>query len=266
MNTSVTAVLYTSKTLKNGEHPLMLRLTKDRKLKYISLHLSLDAKYWDTSKCKPKRNCPDREKIMHLIELKSKEIQEQVIDFKTNDKDYTLHTLINKASKATVKQTVGTYLDSYIVTLTAENRIGNAKTFKELRTSLTNFCKSLDFYFLDIDTDWLKRYAQWMRTVKQYSDNTMGIRFRSLRALYNSAVSDNLVRKANYPFDDFKVSQFNEQTAKRSITKEHIKRLIEFDVRELCEYKYPTPFLQLAKPKRKYCFNIYIWNIFIRAL
>ncbi|MDR0510090.1 MAG: site-specific integrase, partial [Rikenellaceae bacterium] len=247
MNTSVTAVLYTSKTLSNGQHPLMLRLSKNRKLKYISLHLSLDAKFWDTAKGKPKRNCPDRDKIIHLIELKTKEIQEQIIDFKTNDKDYTLHTLIKKASKPAVRQTVADYLDSYIDRLATENRIGNAKTFKELRTSLLNFCKSLDFYFLDIDTDFLKRYAQWMRTVKSYSDNTMGIRLRSLRALYNSAVSDNLVRKANYPFDDFKVSQFKEQTAKRSIGKEHIKQLIDFEPSRLQEYQYSTPFLTLAK-------------------
>ena len=44
MNTTIESVLYTSKTLSNGEHPLMLRLTKDRKRKYISLHLSLDSK------------------------------------------------------------------------------------------------------------------------------------------------------------------------------------------------------------------------------
>ncbi len=41
MNTSVSAVLYTSKKLSNGKHPLMIRLTKNRKLKYISLHVSL---------------------------------------------------------------------------------------------------------------------------------------------------------------------------------------------------------------------------------
>lgn len=39
MNTTLTTVLYTSKTLSDGTHPLMLRLTKNRKIKYISLHL-----------------------------------------------------------------------------------------------------------------------------------------------------------------------------------------------------------------------------------
>jgi hypothetical protein len=125
MNTTIDSVLYTSKTLSNGEHPLMLRLTKNRKRKYISLHLSLPPNHWDFNKNKPKRNCPNGEQIMQLIEKKTKELQEQVIDFKTSDKDYTLHTLVNKATKTVTRQTVGNYLDVYIDRLTAENRIGN---------------------------------------------------------------------------------------------------------------------------------------------
>ena len=54
MNTTIESVLYRSKTLSNGEHPLMLRLTKNRKLKYISLHISLNADYRDFNKNKPK--------------------------------------------------------------------------------------------------------------------------------------------------------------------------------------------------------------------
>lgn len=69
MNTTLTTVLYTSKTLSDGTHPLMLRLTKNRRIKYISLHISLDAKFWDFDKSRPKRNCPDKERIN--IEYKS---------------------------------------------------------------------------------------------------------------------------------------------------------------------------------------------------
>ena len=70
MNTNIEAVLYTSKTLSNGQHPLMLRLTKNRKRKYISLHISLPAEHWDYEKCKPKRNCPNREQVEKLIRHK----------------------------------------------------------------------------------------------------------------------------------------------------------------------------------------------------
>ena len=245
MNTTIEAVLYTSKTLSNGQHPIMLRLTKDRKRKYISLHISLAPQYWDAEKCKPRRNCPDKERIEALIQQKTQEFQGQVMDFKTNDKEYTLNTLVEKVSRKVVRQTVGDYLNDYIDRLLAEKRVGNAKTFQELRTSLTKFCCSLDFYFIDIDTEWLKRYEQWLRVEKHYSDNSIGIRFRSLRALYNSAITDGLIKKTNYPFDTFKVSRFKEATAKRSLTKEDIRRIMDCEVQTLT--KYPKPFLQLAK-------------------
>ena len=245
MNTTLTTVLYTSKTLSDGTHPLMLRLTKNRRIKYISLHISLDAKFWDFDKSRPKRNCPDKERINTLIETKTKELQEQILDFKTSDKEYTLNTLLEKASRKVVRQTVGEYLNDYIDRLLAANRVGNAKTFQELRTSLTKFCRSLDFYFIDIDAEWLKRYEQWLRVERHYSDNSIGIRFRSLRVLYNSAITDGLIKKTDYPFDTFKVSRFKEATAKRSLTKEDIRRIMDCEVRTLT--KYPKPFLQLAK-------------------
>ena len=245
MNTTIEAVLYTSKTLSNGQHPIMLRLTKNRKRKYISLHISLAPQYWDAEKCKPRRNCPDKERIEALIQQKTQELQSQVMDFKTSDKEYTLNTLVEKASRKVVRRTVGDYLNGYIDRLLAANRVGNAKTFQELRTSLTKFCRSLDFYFIDIDAEWLKRYEQWLRVERHYSDNSIGIRFRSLRVLYNSAITDGLIKKTDYPFDTFKVSRFKEATAKRSLTKEDIRRIMDCEVRTLT--KYPKPFLQLAK-------------------
>ena len=46
-NTSIKVILYTSKTLKNGEHPIMLRVIKNRKSKYISVGHSCDLRLWD---------------------------------------------------------------------------------------------------------------------------------------------------------------------------------------------------------------------------
>lgn len=64
----------------------------------------------------------------------------------------------------------------------------------------------------------------WLKTQAHHSDNSIGIRFRSLRALYNQAVSDNLIKKANNLFDTFKVSRFKEAIAERAISKEDIMR------------------------------------------
>ena len=63
MNTIIDVVCYRTKTLSSGESPLMLRLTKEGKRKYVSLQISLKPDYWDFNKNKPRRNCPEKDSI-----------------------------------------------------------------------------------------------------------------------------------------------------------------------------------------------------------
>ena len=61
MNACVSVVCYKSKTLSNGENPLMLQVSKGGKRKYQSLGISINPKYWDFTRNKPKPNCPNKE-------------------------------------------------------------------------------------------------------------------------------------------------------------------------------------------------------------
>lgn len=45
MNAIINAFCYKSKTLKNGEHPIMLIVCKQGKMKYLSLGISLTPKF-----------------------------------------------------------------------------------------------------------------------------------------------------------------------------------------------------------------------------
>ena len=45
MSTTVNVVCYKSKVLKNNESPLMIRVCKDRKMKYQSLGISISVSY-----------------------------------------------------------------------------------------------------------------------------------------------------------------------------------------------------------------------------
>ncbi len=67
MNATVEVVCYKSKVLANNESPLMLRISKDRKLKYSSIGISVNPVYWDFEKNKPRRNCPDKTRIEQII-------------------------------------------------------------------------------------------------------------------------------------------------------------------------------------------------------
>jgi len=80
----------------------------------------------------------------------------------------------------------------------------------------------LDIYFSETDITWLKNYELFLAK-KGLKSNTIGIRFRTLRAIYNQAIEDGYVKAELYPFKKYKVSKLNEATAKRAIKKSEVR-------------------------------------------
>lgn len=89
------------------------------------------------------------------------------------------------------------------------------------------FNKHLDIYFTDIDTSFLRKYETWLRK-QELAENTIGIRFRTLRTIYNLAIEQNLVKAESYPFKKYKVSHLQEERVKRSLSKEDIERILTY--------------------------------------
>lgn len=226
MSAGINILCYKSKTLANGEHPLMVRVCKDGKKKYVSLGISIDPKYWDFSKNRPKVNCPNKEQIEKLIIDKSKAYNDQIIELKAENKDFTPTSLIEKVDKPTKRLTAGELFLQQIALFKKEERIAYAASYKQTYNSLIEYNKHLDIYFSDIDEQWLKKYESWLRT-KGITTNTIGIRFRNIRTLYNVAIDEGHVKSECYPFKKYKVSKLHENTPKRAIVKDKVVKVIK---------------------------------------
>lgn len=227
MKATVNILCYKSKTLSNGEHPLVIRVCKDGKKKYQSIGISVKAEFWDFEKNQPKRSCPNRDAILQIITQKSQEFNNQIIEFKVTNKDFTTTTLVEKVNKPVKAKTVKKVFDEQIERLFAEKRRGYALSHKQVLNSLLEYNKHLDIYFSDIDVTWLRKYETWLRS-NNISTNTIGIRFRTLRAVYNVAIKEGIVKAEHYPFNDYNVSKLKQETVKRSISKDDIISVINY--------------------------------------
>lgn len=107
MNATVEVVCYKSKVLANGESPLMLRVTKDRKRKYSSIGISVNPVYWDFEKNKPRRNCPDKTRIEQIIAEQIRKYREQILDYQAEDKEFTPASLHDRVNNHAKNRTVG---------------------------------------------------------------------------------------------------------------------------------------------------------------
>ncbi len=228
MNATFQVLCYKSKTLSNGENPLMICVSKEGKRKYVSLGISVNPKHWDFVKNELRRNCSNKELIKRLIIEQELKYSEQILEYSIENKDYSLTTIINEANAVTRSKTVDALFHEYIGLLEKENRVGYALSVKQVYRSLMKYSGSLDFYFSEITVKWLKDYEAWLRN-NQIAENTIGIRLRTLRVIYNFAITEGAVKNEYYPFKKYKVSKLHKATAKRAITKEQIIQIMNYD-------------------------------------
>lgn len=228
MNGTIKVLCYKSKTLSNGEHPLMLCVCKDNKRKYQSLGISIKADQWDFQRNLPNDKCPNRERIIILINEKICEIQRIALDKKIAGRDFTASTLIESSKPSNnSKKTVGEYYLTYIANLKKENRVRYAGMYEISYNSFIKFNKHLDIPFSDIDAAWLKKYETWGKEQK-LSVSTISTRLRHLRAVFNLALLEQTIKNDCYPFHTYKVSKLNRKTAKRALTKIDIQQVIKY--------------------------------------
>lgn len=208
----------------------MLQISRYGKRKYQSIGISINADNWDFLKNKPKSSCPDGEFIQKIISDKIIEVQKQILEYTANGKDYTLTGLLKGNTSAIKEKSVGEFYRELILGFERADKTGNRLIYKTSYNSIKVFNKGrLNILFSDIDALWLNRYEKWLRS-KGNKETTMSLLFRTIRSAYNKAVERKCAWKANYPFDEFKISKFDVKTKKRAISKEDVLNIMKLDL------------------------------------
>ena len=227
--TTVDVICYKYKPLKNGELPIKIRICKDRKTRYINLGVSTKLEEWDFEKNQPKSICPNREMLEKLISNKISEVRNKIVELKSENKEFSATTLVDKVSHPTKTITVGELFRLHIHCLEEEKRTGYRLSIQQTYNSLIKFNRHLDIHFSEMDCSWLRRYETWLRKQGK-SENTIGIRFRNIRMIFNLAINMGLIKPENYPFKQLKVSKLHQETAKRALTKEEILSVVNYNI------------------------------------
>jgi len=230
---TVKVVLYTSKVLKNGEHPIMLRLTKDRKPKYISVGSSCPAALWDEKICLPKKKHPLYHELSVLIQTKLLEAKKLIVEMQSEAAEYSVEEVSATLKAATTtKQQVLQFFDTCTEALKKQNRIGTAEIFVSTRNSLSLFRKGKDFEFSFITPSFLWKYHESL-TERGAKLTSIFVYMRTFQRLVNMAREQKMVKKGFDPFAEFGFAKYRKaKTRKRAISKEDIKRIGAYEAGE----------------------------------
>ena len=227
---STKVLLRTSKILKNGEHPIVLRVIKDRKTKFLFTGLSCSADLWDFKENIPKKKHPNKLKLELFIDKKRVEAQNVILDLENEVEDYTTEHFKRAYKVSTKKVKVFKYFDETIARLEKTDRIGYANIFQATKNSLLKFCNETEIEFSDITQSFLNKYEEKFLQ-RGVSLNSVFVFMRTLKTLINYARKEGVVKETYNPFKEISFTKYRRiKTQKRAITREQIRAIAKLEL------------------------------------
>lgn len=223
---SVKLILYKSKTLSNGEHPIMIRIIKERKSKYIATGYSSHKDLWDENSQEPKRNHPHYKELKILVNKMKLETEKLVYNLETESEDLSAYDIQRSIRrKKNHNGSIYAYIDSIVERMATAGQIKNASIYKDTKRNIKYFAGKKDVQFSDIDIMFLNKFEEHLKA-KGKGANTIYLYLRTLRSIMNKAIKELVCSEKYYPFKNFSLARYsNIKTEKRAITKEDIKKI-----------------------------------------
>ena len=118
------------------------------------------------------------------------------------------------------------FMENQIRMMRASNRLGTAYNYEKTMKNITEFLRGVDVTFASIDEQFISEYNAFL-IQRGMVRNSISFYMRILRAVYNKAVRQKLVKPSN-PFLD--VYTGVDKTRKRAVTESVISQLYKLDL------------------------------------
>lgn len=242
-------IVLKDKALSSGLFPIYLRVTKDRKRKFISTGYSCEKSQWNETKSEFRKNYPNfSQKNAALMAFKNR-AEKIFSDATAQGKDVSLEEFeqefFNFKKNTTIS--VQNFWQECINDLTISGRTGSARYYSDSKRSFFKFFGDKNLYFKDITPSLLEKYEVYLRS-RGSVDNGIAVKMRALRAIYNSAISKEIANKEDYPFENYKISKLKATSNKRAISFEDVQKIRMLDLT-----KHPT----LINSRNYFIFSYY---------
>lgn len=235
----------------NNKRPVIIRITKDRKTKIITIGLKAYECEWDFEKNRFNKKASEYQKKNRvLLKIESRALS-IINEFMEDNIDFTLNQFESKFRGFKFRKiTVKNYLDNLIKNKEEVEKYGSAEPFKNLKSALFKYAKSSTM-FKDIDYEFLVEFESYLRK-EGNSDGGIAFKMRHLRLVYNRAINEEIIDRSSYPFRKYKISRLKSKSNKIALSLEELRRFKNVDL---------TGHMTLLKSHKIFMFSFYCRGI-----
>jgi integrase len=216
---TLSLVLDKRRQKKDGTYPLVFQVVFYTVPVKISTGISLVEEDFDKQSGFIKNDKSLNKELFRTEETYRKRLEQFVLQHPKNRNANDLRCFI--LNKTLDELTISEYWDRTIKDLTIMGRLGGANIYKQSKSSIAKFI-DLDIPFKNFTYRDIVNLEQHL-FVSGVSINGMGVYLRTLRAICNRAIKEDVVNYDWYPFRKYKIKK--EKTTPRVVSKD-----------ELCQY------------------------------
>ncbi len=213
---------------KNGEYPIYLRLTYDRKHKYMSTGISIKEKDWNFDREVARKTHSNYKTINEQLQLKIREAEKVQLDLSRNGNDTA--TAITERLQSVNKADFFIIADIIASEFESERKFYASKHIKVVLKKLEAFEKVRFLSLKRIDTAYLENFERFLVSEYKNKPNTIHKDFKVLRKVIKRALKHHLLNTD--PFYHFEGAKKKKSSGKTKLTLEQVKGIEALKVKK----------------------------------
>ncbi|HEY8930917.1 MAG TPA: site-specific integrase [Mucilaginibacter sp.] len=214
---------------KNPDKFLYLRLTKNRRSKYVALDVYINPNDWNDKTGKVKTTAVNASQINNFITKKIAETQALSLSMETKSKFVTVYDIKSKLVGNGPAEFFS-YFEKQIRLRTEEFSIGTILHYKTVLAKLKNYWKKERLYFEDVNVQLIKDFQEYLIYELKNHTNTIHSNLKIIRTVINDAVAEGLIPYEKNPFNMIKLR--SEKTSRQFLSDEELDRLEDLTLLE----------------------------------
>ena len=249
---SVKILLRKNKTLSNGSHPIVLRIIKDRKAKFIFTGKSATPAQWDEAKGLPNKKHPLHKELVIYLQQKQLDAEMELLQLEKGNKYFTAGNLKETLKRAINNENFFSYSDNYMNQLVEQGKIGTMGYYKNAHFALLKYNKgNTNLNFADITTQYINKYELHLRS-RGIQESGIYAYLAPVRSLFNKAIKDEFIKEEQSPFRKSALSHLKRYPNHRAIDREQLDKLFDHVAEEGTQTFHALNYFK---------FSYYCWGI-----
>jgi integrase len=198
---------------QNGNHPLQLRITLNRRSIRLNTGHEVNPKYWDEKLKRVKSAHPNSRYLNNYLQSRVNEIELIILNMEGKDSAYTLEMIKNNLKRSS-DETVFKRGDEFFEELLLARKFNRYSGERAALNHLKRFREGQDLNFEDLNVNMLSRFKAYLLGEVGVSSNSVINYLITLRTIFNRAITDGVVDQKYYPFGKGKISLRRRESAK----------------------------------------------------